>query len=104
VRGARYELKGMRSDAPHANYNGATVAGICAKFPFWQLKGITSCHSGNSAYLFKVRFWLGRAYPGPSPGQHKQLCKRKGGLWSDSTYVWPRSHLPDPEMGPYMRP
>jgi hypothetical protein len=31
-------------------------------------------------YLFKLRFWLGRAYPGPPPGQHKQLCKRKDGL------------------------
>jgi hypothetical protein len=30
--------------------------------------------------FFKLRFWLDRAYRCPSPGQYKQLCKRKGGL------------------------
>jgi hypothetical protein len=53
---------------------------MCAKLPLWQLRGI-SCHFGNLAiYFFKLRFWLGRANPRPSPGQYKQLCKRKGGL------------------------
>jgi hypothetical protein len=50
-----------------------------------------SCHYGNLGAqvtttatwhisFFKLRFWLGRVYPRPSPGQYKQLCKRKGGL------------------------
>jgi hypothetical protein len=77
---------------------------MCAKLPLWQLRGI-SCHNGNLAFFFHVYLLANTSNPRPSPGQYKQLCKRKGGLIRPAYGRGPTSQaLKWAHMGPHMRP